>query len=76
MEKQAILERTIEAIRRLPKEKAEEISDFADFVLSKYEDQTLTEGIQQLVSESSSFQFLKDEEDLYSVSDLKERFHE
>jgi hypothetical protein len=76
MEKQTILERTIEAIRRLPKEKAEEISDFADFVLSKYEDQTLTEGIQQLVSESSSFQFLKDEEDLYSVSDLKERFHE
>ena len=76
MTRQTIIERTVQAINQLPKEKAEEISDFADFVIKKYEDQVLTHGIQQLSMESKAFQFLADDEDLYSLDDLKERYHD
>jgi hypothetical protein len=62
----------IRIISQLPNEKAEEISDFADFVLKRYEEQLLTSGIQQLVADSRAFDFLDKEEDIYTVSDLKE----
>jgi hypothetical protein len=34
--KEAIIQKTLEALEILPKEKAEEISDFADFLLRRY----------------------------------------
>lgn len=76
MTRQDILERTVQAINQLPQDKASEISDFADFITKKYEEQLLTDGIQQLVTESKSFSFLNEEEDLYSLNDLKERYNE
>lgn len=72
MTKQAIIEQTVKAINQLPEDKAEEISSFAKFVMKRYEEQQLTEEIQQIVSNSQTFDFLNDEEDLYSASDLKE----
>ena len=75
MTRQAIIERTVEVINQLPQEKASEISDFADFIIKKYEEQLLTENIQQLVSESESFSFLNDEVELYSLTDLKEKYN-
>lgn len=66
MTKQAIIERTVKIINQLPEDKAEEISDFADFVIKKFEDHRITENIQQLASKSQVFDFLNDEEDLYS----------
>ena len=72
MTKQLIIEKTVKAINQLPEEKAEEISDFADFIIKRYEEQHLIQGIQQLTSNSQVFDFLKDEEDLYSEADLKE----
>jgi hypothetical protein len=71
MNKQLIIERTLKAINQLPEDKAEEISDFADFVFKKYEEQELSKGIQKLAAEGNSFNFLESEEELYSVSDLK-----
>jgi hypothetical protein len=71
MTKQIIIERTLKAINQLPEDKAEEISDFADFVFKKYEEQELSKGIQKLAAEGHSFDFLESEEELYSVSDLK-----
>ena len=56
----------------LPEDKAAEISDFADFVFKRYEEYELTKGIQKMVSESQTFDFLNNEEDLYSLADLKE----
>lgn len=76
MTHQAIIERTVKAINQLPQEKASEISDFADFITKKYEEQLLNDNIQQLVISSKSFSFLNDEEDLYSVNDLKERYND
>lgn len=75
MTRQAIIERTLNAINRLPSDKAEEISDFADFVTKRYEEHRLTEGIQMLTSNSQTFDFLNNEEDLYSEADLKEVYN-
>ena len=71
MTRQAIIEKTLKAINQLPESKAEEISDFAEFIIKKYEDQKLTTAIQQMASESKTFEFLETEEELYTVSDLK-----
>lgn len=75
MTKQAIIERTLEAINQLPVDKAEEISDFAQFVRKRHEERQLTEGIQLLVEHSTAFELLKDEEDIYTIADLKEVYN-
>lgn len=75
MTRQAIIERTIKAISQLPEDKAEEISDFVDFVIKRYEDHKLTEAIQHFASDSKSFSFLETEEDIYKLSDLKEVYN-
>ncbi|MBW7891670.1 MAG: hypothetical protein H3C48_11745 [Chitinophagaceae bacterium] len=75
MTRRAIIERTIRAINQLPDEKAKEISDFVDFVMKRHEETQLTEGIQKLTAQSQTFDFLNDEEDLYSEADLKEVYN-
>ena len=75
MSRKAIIERTIKVINQLPEDKAQEISDFADFVSKRYEEHQLTQGIQKLIANSKTFDFLNDEEDLYSVADLKEVYN-
>ena len=50
MTKQAIIERTVRAINQLPEDKAEEISNFADFISKRYEEGILTQGIQKLTT--------------------------
>lgn len=76
MTRQAIIEKTIKAINQLPEDKAEEISDFADFVIMKFEEARITESIQQLAAKSQVFDFLNEEEDHYSSTDLKVKYNE
>ena len=71
MTRQAIIERTLKALSQLPKDKVEEISNFADFLLKRHEERQLTEGIQKLTATGQAFAFLNDEEDLYTEADLK-----
>lgn len=75
MTKQLIIERTLKAINNLPEDKAEEISDFADFIFKRYEEQELTNDIQKLTSQSQAFDFLNNEVDIYSMADLKEVYN-
>ena len=75
MTRQAIIERTIKAINQLPENKAEEISDFAEFMMKQYEEQRLTEGLHRLTASSQTFDFLHSEEDLYTEADLKEKYN-
>ncbi len=75
MTRQAIIERTLKAINQLPTEKAEEISDFAEFMMKQYEEQQITKRIQQLTANSQAFGFLNDEEELYTEEDLKEKYN-
>jgi hypothetical protein len=70
MTREAIIKKTIKTISTLPAEKVEEVSDFANYVLKKHEEQLLQNGIEKLISESNTFQFLNDDEDLYSVNDI------
>ena len=76
MTKQTIIEHTIKIINQLPEDKAEEIFNFADFLIKRYEEQGLINDIQNILSESHSFDFLNMEEDLYSESDLKEKYND
>ena len=75
MTRQIIIERTLKIINQIPEDKAAEISDFADFIFKRYEEHQLTKGIQKMVSESHAFDFLNNEEDLYSLADLKEVYN-
>lgn len=75
MNKNILLEKTLQNIRKLPESKIKEISDFTEFLLGKIEDQMITEGIQNILTGSKSFDFLKDEEDIYTKDDLKEVYH-
>ncbi|WP_214073335.1 hypothetical protein [Mucilaginibacter sp. dw_454] len=88
MTKQAIIEHTIEVINQLPEDKAVEIAEFADLLIKVAnredkaiermkrirelkEELTFDSDVQSLAS-GQSFDFLKDEEDLYTIADLKE----
>ncbi len=68
------IESTIKKINQLPDEKIPEVENFVDFLLSKLDQSILTEGIQKLASDSKAFECLKNEEDLYTVNDLKEKY--
>lgn len=74
MDRQALIENTIRKIEQLPDIKIIEVDDFAEFLLSKIDDKIIVEGIQKLASDSKAFEFLKDEEDLYTVNDIKEKY--
>lgn len=75
MTRQAIIERTLKAINLLPEDKAEQISDFAEFVSKRYEEQLIQQGIQKLTADSKTFDFLASDEDLYTEADLKEVYN-
>jgi Protein of unknown function (DUF2281) len=74
MNRKVLIENTIKKIEQLPDIKIKEVEDFAEFLLSKVDDKILVEGIQKLGSDSKAFEFLKDEEDIYTVNDVKEKY--
>lgn len=75
MTRQALIQRTIKVINTLPDDKIREISEFADFLIKRDEEAQLTNEIQKLTEQSQTFDFLKDEEDIYTVEDLKEVYN-
>lgn len=72
--KKDLISKTMEALEELPEEKVLQISEFADFLLKKHEDELIQKGIYKITEESESFSFLHEEEDLYTIKDLKKRF--
>ena len=71
MSKQELIEKTIAALQKLPADKVAEVSDFTDFILQRNEDKEILSGIKQLSAQSKSYQFLEEEEDLYTLNDVK-----
>lgn len=71
MKKELIIEHTLQVLKKLPEDKINEVSNFASFILKKHEEDELTKGIQYINSNSETFDFLNEEEDLYSISDIK-----
>ena len=74
MSRRQLLDQALETINKLPEERISEVIDFASYMLKKHEESTLQEGIKRLVETSNAFAFLHDEEDLYTLDDLKERY--
>jgi hypothetical protein len=74
MSKRELLDKTAFLLERLPMEQLVEVADFADFLLKKQESESLRRGVNQLNRESGSFNFLEEEEELYSITDLKVRY--
>ena len=72
--KEILLTRTIDYLSRLPQDKVIEVAEFVEFLYQKHEDHILKKGIHKMVSDSKSFEFLKEEEELYTLDDLKVRF--
>ena len=76
MDRQVLIDSTVNKIRQLPDAKIKVINDFADFLLSKIDDKIIQEGIYKLTSDSIAFEFLKVEDDLYTFNNLKEKYYE
>ncbi|HET8809334.1 MAG TPA: hypothetical protein VFM65_03605 [Flavobacteriaceae bacterium] len=74
MEKTALIKKTVSTLLQLPQEKIREILDFADYISKKYEEDILRKGTEKLVENSKAFEFLREEEDIYSFEDLKEKY--
>ena len=75
MSKKDLIEKTLETLQKLPADKIAEVSDFANFILRRNEDKQITEGIAELSSQTKSYAFLNEEEDLYTLNDVKEPYN-
>ncbi|MDR9399434.1 DUF2281 domain-containing protein [Salibacter sp.] len=74
MTKELLIKQTLKTLKKLPESRIKEVSDFAEFILKKNDEEVIQKGIEKMVSESDSFYFLNDEEDLYDEDDLKEKY--
>ena len=64
----------MDTLSRLPQGKIKEVSDFAEYILKKHEEEVLQKGIENLASHTGSFDFLNEEEELYTYEDLREKY--
>jgi stress response protein YsnF len=71
MSKQERIEKTINTLQKLSADKVAELSDFTEFILQRSEDKEITAGIGHLSVHTKSYQFLHEEEDLYTLNDVK-----
>lgn len=74
MSKTELIEKTLESLNKLPENELKEIHDFAAFLLSKINQRLLTEEVTQVNINSSSYKFLADDKDLYTINDLKVKY--
>jgi hypothetical protein len=74
MTTEAIINKTIKTLHTLPPNKVEEVADFVDYVSKKHEEHLINSGIEKLIDQSDAFDFLKDEEDIYTIQDIKEKY--
>lgn len=71
MTRENTIERVIQTIKRLPNDKLQEVTNFISFLLTQYEEEQMNRGIQKLSVDSKTFEFLNQEEGIYSINDLK-----
>jgi len=74
MEREVLMEKTIRKIEQLPTTRVREVNDFVEFIIRRADDALITEGLQQLVSCSHTYDFLYNEPEQYTVDDLKVKF--
>lgn len=74
MERNILIEKAVENITRLSDRQVQEVADFAEFLLNKANNEFWVENIQQILSESNTFNFLKEEPEIYSVKDIRKGY--
>ncbi len=74
MSREELLKITIENLNNLSDKRLEEVSEYVGNLSAKMDDKILNEGIKSIVSNSKSYEFLQDDEELYKVSDIKEKY--
>lgn len=62
MSKKELIEKTIEALEKLPADKVAQVSDFADFILQRNKDKQITGSIAELSKQSKNYDFLNEED--------------
>lgn len=75
MIKDTLMETTIQAIKKLPDNKLVEVAEFVDSLSQRLEVTNFSFELAKLSSTTKSLDFLKDEEELYSIADLKEVYN-
>lgn len=71
MNRQVLMDKIMQKISLLPDKKIKEVSEFTDFLLSRMDEKNIETEIRKMISDSKSFDFLPDEDSLYSAEDLK-----
>ena len=63
-------------LRRLSKQRLNEVVNFIDFISNTYDEEIeIQKDIESLVEKSGSFSFLsEEEEELYKIKDFKEKY--
>lgn len=75
MDKETLIDNSVKKLRRLSKQRLNEVVDFIDFISNKYDEEVeIQTEIESLIEKSSSFSFLSEEEELYNIKDLKEKY--
>ena len=74
MSREELIKTTIENLKQLSDTKIQEVSDYVSFLSSKIDDKIILEGIKKITSNSKSYDFLQDEEELYKLSDIIEKY--
>ena len=74
MNKKELLDSTWKRMKQLPEDKIREVKDFVEFLLQRREEYMLNEGIKKMTAQSNSYNFLEEDDDIYSVNDLKEKY--
>lgn len=74
MSREELIKETIEKLNLLSDNRLQEVSDYVSFLTVKLDDKIINEGIKKNASLSKSYEFLHEEEELYKVSDIKEKY--
>ena len=71
MKRQILFDKTVDKLNKLSKQQLQEVNDFAEFLLCKIDDDITLKNIQELSSQSNTFDFLNEDEEIYDEDDLK-----
>ncbi|MBN8703544.1 MAG: hypothetical protein J0M08_10795 [Bacteroidetes bacterium] len=61
-------------LAKLPEKRIEEVANYIDFILKKYEEELLQKGIEKMTNSSKSYEFLASDPDIYTVNDIIEKY--
>lgn len=74
MTREQIISDTLDVMKKLPEQKAEEIRNILVKYCNEKDEEIFEKGFDQLIASSESFSFLNDEPDLYNENDLVARY--